>query len=101
MVGLGGGVRQGGLLDRVQGCLFGRQAPAARIRSDEIWVGPGVRAVATAHRLGKIAPLMTVVAPSRLSCAAPIGSGSSSANRCSRDCPRAASAAVGPNSPRL
>jgi hypothetical protein len=29
-------------------------------------VGPEVRAVATAHRLGKVAPLTTVVAPSRL-----------------------------------
>ena len=54
----------------MQGGLFGRQAPIVGIHSDEIWVGPGVRAVATAHRLGKVAPLTTVIAPSRLSSAA-------------------------------
>src|SRR5829696_2623262 len=67
MVELGHCVRQCGLLDRVQSGLFRRQSPVAGIQSDEIWVGPGVRAVATAHRLGKAAPLTTVVAPSRLS----------------------------------
>ena len=100
MVGLGRGVRQSGLLDRVQSGLFRRQSPVAGIQSDEIWIGPECdpsRPLTAWERLRR-SRRSSLHRGSRPSSS--MGSGSSSANRCCRDCPRAASAAVAPNSPQ-